>query len=202
MPPETFSINSTPAPASSPTRPPALFNYNDTWTPHWQARLDGQPVPVYRVNHLFKAVTLPAGTHRVDFLYDPPALRTALPISLAAGCLWLTLAAFSILPNSNRSSNRYPMRPETSIHPRSSAFIGGFTFSRLAEKVCSPLSRPAPRAVLALLILAASAVASFALYHRASALARRQGLIHFDPDAPRPCAPDRDRYLYGPPESP
>jgi hypothetical protein len=139
---------------------PALFNYNDTWTPGWQAQLDGSPAPLYRVNHLFKGLALPPGSHRIDFVYDPPDMRIALTTSLSAACLWLSLAGMSLL------------------------------------------SRPAARISLAVLILAASSFAAVGLYHRTYAMAHRDGLIQYNPNTPRPLAPDYDQYLNSPPTTP
>ena len=39
--------------------------------PGWVAEIDGQEVPVLRADHLFRAVELPPGSHRVVFAYRP-----------------------------------------------------------------------------------------------------------------------------------
>ncbi len=39
--------------------------------PGWQARVDGATVQTLRANHLFRAVPVPAGTHRVTFEFHP-----------------------------------------------------------------------------------------------------------------------------------
>lgn len=56
----------------------------DGYDPGWRAELDNQPVPIYIANHAFRAVALPAGEHRVAFVYDPPAFKIGLGISLLA----------------------------------------------------------------------------------------------------------------------
>ena len=49
-----------------------------------RARINGQPVPILRVNHIFKAVALPAaGTYRIEFEYWPRILTPALGLALA-----------------------------------------------------------------------------------------------------------------------
>ena len=68
-----------------------LFNYTDSFAKGWRATIDGNPVPVYRSNHMFKAVVLPPGRHVVKFVYDPASVRAALPISMACWCLVFAL---------------------------------------------------------------------------------------------------------------
>ena len=54
----------------------------DTWYPGWQARLDGEQVPVLRANYLFRAVAVEQGTHQVEFIYRPFSFWFGLGISL------------------------------------------------------------------------------------------------------------------------
>lgn len=50
----------------------------------FRARLNGQPVPILRINHAFKGVALPgAGTFRVELAYWPQIMTPALWTSLA-----------------------------------------------------------------------------------------------------------------------
>lgn len=44
---------------------------NDPYHPWWQAELDGRAVPLLRANGLFRAVQVPAGSHRVRFVFAP-----------------------------------------------------------------------------------------------------------------------------------
>ncbi|MBC7228003.1 MAG: YfhO family protein [Thermoflexales bacterium] len=57
------------------TNAPALLVLSDTFYPGWQARVDGQPVPIHRTNAVFRGVLVPAGTHRVEMRYRPQSLR-------------------------------------------------------------------------------------------------------------------------------
>jgi hypothetical protein len=72
----------------------SLLVVSEVWYPGWQARVDGQDAPVYRVDHALRGVVLSAGTHRVEFVYAPASFRVGAVISLlaliavAAATLW------------------------------------------------------------------------------------------------------------------
>lgn len=50
--------------------------------PGWQAYIDGQAVPIVRVNYALRGVVVPAGTHNVRFAYRPWSVIGGLLISL------------------------------------------------------------------------------------------------------------------------
>ncbi|MBC8263192.1 MAG: YfhO family protein [Anaerolineales bacterium] len=56
----------------------------DAHYPGWRALTDGLETPIYRANLLFRAVYLPAGQHRVEFIYDPLSFKLGAAISLTA----------------------------------------------------------------------------------------------------------------------
>lgn len=58
---------------------------SDLWYPGWTAALDGQPVPLWRANYLFRAVRVPAGEHNISMTYRPPWLPVG---TLLAGLAW------------------------------------------------------------------------------------------------------------------
>jgi hypothetical protein len=62
----------------------------DTFTPDWEATVDGQPAAIFRANALFRTVALVAGTHRVEFRYRPWSFQVGAAITLA-GLLVLVL---------------------------------------------------------------------------------------------------------------
>jgi hypothetical protein len=70
---------------------PELLVLSDTWHPNWQARIDGEPCHLGRVNHAFRGVVVPPGSHVVTMVYTPGGLRLGLVLStigmLAVGCL-------------------------------------------------------------------------------------------------------------------
>jgi len=54
----------------------------DTYAPGWTALVDGHDTPLYVANHAFRALVVPAGTHRVEFVYKPAAFRVGAAVSL------------------------------------------------------------------------------------------------------------------------
>jgi len=63
---------------------PGYLVLSDTDYPGWHATVDGQTVEIMRANLLFRAVHLDAGTHTVEFTYQPTTLHTGMLISLAS----------------------------------------------------------------------------------------------------------------------
>lgn len=55
----------------------------DTDYPGWEARIDRKRVPIYRADIAFRAVEVPAGTHRVELRFRPAPARTGLNASIA-----------------------------------------------------------------------------------------------------------------------
>jgi hypothetical protein len=68
-----------------------LLVLSDVDYPGWQARVDGQPAPIYRANYLLRAVPVEGGQHRVEVYYDPPLFKVGLAITI------LTLLASGVL---------------------------------------------------------------------------------------------------------
>jgi hypothetical protein len=64
----------------------------DRDAPEWEARVDGQPVPILRANAVFRAVSLPAGTHEVRFRYRPRLVYACAAVSAVALAAILGLA--------------------------------------------------------------------------------------------------------------
>ncbi|MDP2470012.1 MAG: YfhO family protein [Candidatus Palauibacterales bacterium] len=61
---------------------PMLAVLSDRWYPGWKATVNGDRVPVYRANGVFRAVTVPAGVSDVEFRFAPGSLVLGAAISL------------------------------------------------------------------------------------------------------------------------
>ncbi len=72
---------------------PALLVIADTWYPGWEAAVDGTPVPLWRVNLLFRAVLVGEGEHEVTLDYRPATWRKGVALSVAG----LALIGLSLL---------------------------------------------------------------------------------------------------------
>lgn len=69
----------------------AMMVLNDSWAPGWKAFVDGVEKPVLRVNYGCRGVPVPAGQHRVLFLYRPPLLLIGLALSGTSMLILLSL---------------------------------------------------------------------------------------------------------------
>ncbi len=77
---------------STATGAPGLLVLSEVYYPAWKAYVDGEPVPLYRADHLFRSVPVPAGKHQVELRYESSALKTGVAISLIAYVALVTLA--------------------------------------------------------------------------------------------------------------
>jgi hypothetical protein len=57
----------------------------------WEARIDGRPTKIYRTDHTLRGLFVPAGDHKVEFVYRPRSLRNGA-IGAAFGLILLLLA--------------------------------------------------------------------------------------------------------------
>ena len=69
----------------------SMLIVSEMFYPGWRARVDGQPAQIQVADYLLRAVSLPAGDHRVEMYYTAPAARTGAIISVLALCLLIAL---------------------------------------------------------------------------------------------------------------
>jgi hypothetical protein len=70
-----------------------LLVLTDVHYPGWTVRVDDQPATLYRANFAFRAVSVPAGHHRVVFAYRPAPFYWGLTL---AGFAFVTLATLVV----------------------------------------------------------------------------------------------------------
>ena len=70
-----------------------LLVLSDTYYPGWKAFVDGNPEKIYQANYAFRAVPLNAGTHKVEFVYDPVSFKLGAGVTLLGilGCMAMAL---------------------------------------------------------------------------------------------------------------
>jgi len=59
----------------------------------WNAYIDGEKVPHFRVNYILRGLVLPAGEHVVEFKFHPKSYYTGNQISLASSILLILAIA-------------------------------------------------------------------------------------------------------------
>jgi hypothetical protein len=93
---------------------PALLVLADNHYKDWKATVDGRPAEIYRTNHAFRGVVVPAGRHEVRFTFESEQLRIGFWIYLA--CMAL-LAAYGLffLATHLRRRRAAPVDPEPAV---------------------------------------------------------------------------------------
>ncbi len=85
---------------------------SDNWFPGWEATLDGRPVPILLANGALRAISVPAGRHRVEMRYRPASIRWGGAVSfvtfLSVAVIVLTRRRYAVGPP---LSSPLPPRP-------------------------------------------------------------------------------------------
>jgi hypothetical protein len=66
------------------TESPGWLVLADTWYPGWRAHVDGTTAEMFQADYLFRAVSIPPGTHQVIFSYKPLVFYMGFLVSLVA----------------------------------------------------------------------------------------------------------------------
>jgi Bacterial membrane protein YfhO len=77
-------------------RRPAELVLTDLHYPGWKVTVDGEPADMHRVNYLLRGASLPAGSHRVEFRYEPASYRIGWIISLVALLALIATVAYGL----------------------------------------------------------------------------------------------------------
>jgi uncharacterized membrane protein YfhO len=63
----------------------------------------------YRANYILRALTIPKGTHTIEFKFEPQVIAIGSRISLASSILFLLVFAGGLY---NNSRNKWPFNNE------------------------------------------------------------------------------------------
>ncbi|PMD96517.1 hypothetical protein BWI97_12020 [Siphonobacter sp. BAB-5405] len=68
----------------------------------WKSYIDGKEVPHIRVNYLLRGLRIPAGTHTIEFKFDPPVWKTGMTIDLISNIALILLIVAGVVIDSRR----------------------------------------------------------------------------------------------------
>ncbi len=74
---------------------PTVLVVSEIFYPGWAATIDGRPAPILLTDYLLRGVALPAGQHKVEMRYSPPAARNGALISVLTLGLIAGLAVYT-----------------------------------------------------------------------------------------------------------
>ena len=79
------------------TRNGGLAVFSEVWFPWgWHAIVDGQEMPLGRVNYVLRAMRLPAGKHTVELVFDPQSIHVTSAIAYTCITLIYLLCALAL----------------------------------------------------------------------------------------------------------
>lgn len=83
-----------------------LLFLSDTFYPGWEAMVNNKQTPIYKANHAFRAVAVPAGESKVVFSYKPNSFQVGLSLSIIGlmilGAIFLLSTLLLKKPNQHK----------------------------------------------------------------------------------------------------
>ncbi|GLB49469.1 YfhO family protein [Neptunitalea lumnitzerae] len=69
-----------------------LALFSEMYYPHgWKATIDGKEVPQFRANYALRAIEVPAGSHTIEFTFEPSVVATGSTLTLAGNIILFLL---------------------------------------------------------------------------------------------------------------
>ncbi len=56
----------------------SMLFLSDTYYPGWKATIDGRETKIYRADYTFRAIYVPGGNHKIEFIYNPLSFRLGI----------------------------------------------------------------------------------------------------------------------------
>ncbi len=85
---------------------PAILTVSQNFYPGWKATMDGASLSVFPSNHALTGIAVPAGNHRIRFVFDPPSFK----VGLAASMISVFVLAGLAVSGRGRFKRRSPIR--------------------------------------------------------------------------------------------
>lgn len=92
----------------------------------WKALIDGKPAPYFRADYVLRGMQLPAGIHKIEFIFHPDSYYTGEKISLAGstllvlgflGLIWFEFRKRGDKPELSEDEFYEPLTPADRIQP-------------------------------------------------------------------------------------
>lgn len=64
----------------------------------WKAFVDGKETPIMKANYVLRAIKIPAGQHKIEFVFHPDSFYKGQTIAMASSILILLLCVAAIVP--------------------------------------------------------------------------------------------------------
>ncbi len=75
------------------------------YEPGWKSYIDGKPIEHIRVNYVLRGMSVPAGTHTIEFRFEPDSYVIGRKISLAGSLLWfIVVISLAIVAYRNKNN--------------------------------------------------------------------------------------------------